>query len=163
MTSLSFQHLNPDWNADPNAPSLQATVAGDALELRFLLNAQAHEAEDGETATLRFEGCCRWRRDATNDHAWFAGQGRFSGQAPSWGEFYEITPVEPRADALDWEIIAPDTSDARHFLFYFRDETIECVAAGWSLQRSAPGSAKAESGLQRRFSWLAPGRWRKRP
>jgi hypothetical protein len=139
MQSLSFKHLNPDWNAEPNAPSLQIKVVGDALELRFLLNPYAYEAKDGDVATLRFEGCRRWRWDATNDHGWFAGRGRFSGQAPSWGEFYEITPVEPRSDDLDWEIVSPDTSEARHFLFYFRDETIECVATSWSLHRSKSG------------------------
>ncbi len=33
MTELSFRHLNPDWNAEPNAPEL--TVDGDTVQLSF--------------------------------------------------------------------------------------------------------------------------------
>jgi hypothetical protein len=157
MKSRSFRHLNPDWNAEPNAPALQVSMAGDALELTFLLNHLAYKAEIGEAATLRFDGCCRWRWDATNDHAWFSGEGRFSGQAPRWGEFYEIQPIEPNTDDLDWEIISPDTSEARHFLFYFRDEAIECVAAGWSLHRSG---AEARTSSRSFWAWWSDRRRR---
>ncbi|WP_292576098.1 hypothetical protein [Mesorhizobium sp.] len=87
-------------------------------------------------ATLRFGGCSRWRRDATNDHAWFAGDGRYSNQAPKWGEFYEVIGDGRAVD--DWEVLSPDSPNSRHFLFYFRDETIEVVARDWSLTRKMP-------------------------
>lgn len=138
MSNLSFLHLNPDWNADPNGPSLDLTFSGTVAKLSFLLNYHAYKAVKGETATIRFIDCSRWRWDATNDHAWFEGSGRFSGEAPKWGEFYEVVGEDKLGKDLDWEIISPDVPAARHFLFYFRDETIECIAADWSIEREPP-------------------------
>lgn len=44
MTELSFRHLNPDWNAEPNAPDVELTVDGDTVQLSFLLNPWAYDA-----------------------------------------------------------------------------------------------------------------------
>jgi hypothetical protein len=135
MSNLTFRRLNPDWSAEPNAPSLNLQVHGDEVVLSFYLNPFAYEAGEEEVGILHFHGCSRWRWDPTNDHAWYAGKGRFSGQAPEWGEFYEIIGDDASMNDLDWEVLGADTSTSRHFLFYFRDEAIECVASGWSLER----------------------------
>ena len=135
MPELTFVHLNHGWNAEPNAPSLKVAVIGETVTLSFYLNPFAYDAAENEIGRLAFTGCSRWRWGSTNDHAWFAGEGRFSGQAPQWGEFYEILGDDPSMSKLDWEVISPDRADRRHFLFYFRDETIECIAADWSLDR----------------------------
>jgi hypothetical protein len=136
MRDLAFLHLNPDWNAEPNAPSLKVEVSGGTVELSFYLNPFAYDAGHDEIGKVRFTGCSRWRWDATDDHAWFAGTGRFSGQAPKWGEFYEIVGDEQSGGELDWEVISPDISGKRHFLFYFRDEAFECMADDWSFIRA---------------------------
>lgn len=136
MGDLSFQHLNTDWNAEPNAPHVELTVEGKVLRLSFVLNPWAYNAKQGDVGTLEFSDCYRWRWDATNDHAWFSGKGLYSGKAPKWGEFYEVTEEGLDANEGDWEVLSPDNSDARHFLFYFRDETIEIIARDWSFARS---------------------------
>lgn len=139
MSQLTFLHLNPDWNAEPNAPTLTVGVEGTTVTLSFQLNPFAHIAAEDETGQLVFSGCSRWRWDSTNDEAWFSGNGRLSGQAPKWGEFYEILGDDPLTDGLDWEILSQDKPGARHFLFYFRDDTIECIAEEWRLIRESPG------------------------
>ncbi|QPC93701.1 hypothetical protein [Mesorhizobium sp. INR15] len=138
MSQLSFRHLNTDWNAEPNAPDVELTVEGDVVRLSFLLNPWAYDAKVGEIGTLRFVGCDRLRWDATNDHAWFAGKGRYSNQAPEWGEFYEVIGDDHAINDLDWEVLSQDSPNSRHFLFYFRDETIEFFAQDWSLTRKMP-------------------------
>lgn len=68
------------------------------------------------------------------------GQCRFSRLAPAWGEFYRVSGDSKLLLApLDWSILplAVDTSDAEHYLFYFKDETFECVAEGWEVQLPA--------------------------
>jgi hypothetical protein len=135
MTDLTFLHLNTDWNAEPNDPAPKVTVQGATVTLSFYLNPFAFEARKDEVGQVLFTGCSRWRWDATNDDAWFSGEGRFSGKAPAWGEFYEIVGDDPSIDNQDWEIIAADRKSGRHFLFYFRDEAIECVADDWALVR----------------------------
>lgn len=141
MSQLSFRHLNGDWNAEPNAPALNIAVAGSSLRLSFYLNPYAYQAEEGEIGTLTFLDCSRWRLDNTNDEAWYAGRGRFAGQAPKWGEFYEVSGGQ-QSSVDDWEVIALDDAKARHFLFYFRDETVECIAHDWYLERYSPHEAK---------------------
>jgi hypothetical protein len=140
MSQLTFLHLNPDWNAEPNAPMLRVGVEGPTVTLSFYLNSYAYEATEGETGQLLFKGCSRWRWDFTNDEGWYSGEGRFSREAPKWGEFYEIIGHESPIDDLDWEVISEDYPGARHFLFYFRDDTIECVAEDWALLRELPAS-----------------------
>lgn len=135
MPKLQFAHLNPDWNANPNAPSIELHFRDGVAELTFLLNGWAYEARDGESATIRFANCSRWNWDATNDHAWFAGEGCYAKQAPKWGEFYEVEGEAKLGGNVDWECISADLPNARHFLFYFRDETLEFMATDWSLTR----------------------------
>ncbi|AZN99244.1 hypothetical protein EJ066_20095 [Mesorhizobium sp. M9A.F.Ca.ET.002.03.1.2] len=139
MSALSFRHLNLDWNAEPNAPDVELTVEGNTVQLTFRLNPWAYDASKGEKGTLRFIGCSRWRWDSTNDHAWFAGEGLYAGNAPKWGEFYEVIGDSRPTSEHDWEVLSPDGPKSRQFLFYFRDEAIEVISEDWSLSRQMSG------------------------
>jgi hypothetical protein len=145
MANLSFQHLNTDWDAEPNAPDVELAVEGNTVRLSFRLNPWAYSAEPGEIATLRFLGCSHFRWDATNDHAWFAGEGLYSGQAPKWGEFYEIIGDTRIVEDDDWDVLSADFPASRQFLFHFRDDTIEIVAQDWLLKRETPLAAEGHS------------------
>lgn len=144
--------LGQGWVAEPNAPEPQVSVAGSSVNVCFrsyqpvrdkkpsgILRALNLFSKTGpkfdETwGTLSFIGCSRWRWDDTNDHEWYKvdGHGRYSGIAPRWGEFYELVGHDPIRDAVPWETIRADTANARHFLYYFRDETLEFMAEEWS-------------------------------
>jgi len=147
MSALSFLRLNPDWNAEPNDPDPKAAMADTTLRVAFYLNHFAYEAAEGEMGILSFPRCSRWRWDSTNDHGWYSGEGRFANEAPAWGEFYEVVGNNGASDNVDWEVLAPDDDGARHFLFYFRDEAIECVAADWSIARLSASSTSAAIGV----------------
>ncbi|MGV3553555.1 hypothetical protein [Rhizobium sp.] len=127
---MRFLHLNPDWKAEPNAPSVDVQFDGGDARLTFLL-----DPFGSRTASITFANCSRWNWDATNDHAWFAGEGRYAKQAPKWGEFYEVIGEAHLGGHADWEIRADDFPNARHFLFYFRDETLEFIATDWAIAR----------------------------
>jgi hypothetical protein len=136
-TQLSFRKLNDGWNAEPNAPRPVVEVVHADVWLRFALNTfQFRGFTEGDIGILRFVGCARYRLGPTNDEGWYRGQCRYSKVAPAWGEFYEIAGSDPRRDEpRDW--IAVDTAAepvGRHFLFYFRDETFECLAADWHFE-----------------------------
>jgi hypothetical protein len=137
--SPTFTQLNRGWNADPNGPEPRISVVKSDLTLRFLLNAfQFPNFLEGEEAALVFSNCERFRLGSTNDEGWYMGQCRFSQVAPAWGEFYEI---EGEASLLtaprDWQTLSGSPTQPRHYLFYFKDETFECVATGWALQLPA--------------------------
>lgn len=77
-----------------------------------------------------------WRLGAVNDEGWYTGQCRYSKIAPNWGEFYELLGEDDlRFKPTDWHALAPLISGQRHFIFYFRDETFECIAADWMFER----------------------------
>lgn len=147
MSMPTFLRLNSDWNAEPNDPDPKAVMEGTTLRVAFYLNPFAYEAADGEIGILSFPECSRWRRDSTNDHGWYSGKGRFAKEAPAWGEFYELVADCKTLNDVDWQIIAPDDENARHFLFYFRDEAIECVATDWSMERQLACSTSEAVGV----------------
>lgn len=139
---LSFRKLNEGWNAEPNAPWPRVAISGHDLLLRFVLNPFRFTSfSEEDEGILRFKNCARYRLGATNDEGWSRGQCRYSQLAPSWGEFYEIADPDPHLmDPTDWKMARGASTLSRHFLFYFRDETFECVAAEWTFE-PAPDNA----------------------
>lgn len=134
--NITFLQLNAGWNAEPNDPGERVTVDADTVKLSFFLNPWAHEANEGEMASLTFTACKKWRLGPTNDEGWYQGQCRYSGIAPHSGEFYEIVGSDDVSDQpADWHDVDAEARGNRHFLFYLRDNTFECFAADWSLTR----------------------------
>jgi hypothetical protein len=150
----AFKQLNHGWNAEPNAPAPIIRVDGSDLVLQFYLNPFGFKQfEEEDVGFLRFHDCLRYRLGPTNDEGWYRGQCRYGRSAPKWGEFYELTGYDPQLDQpTDWVTIngcreplvsrllrrlasvfgVPPADSARHFLFYLRDDTFECIASGWS-------------------------------
>ena len=136
MTRPSFLRLNASWNADPNDSKSFVDAADSMVWFRFLLNRFAYDAQDGEFGCLIFSDCFAWRLGETNDHGWYSGQCRYSRTAPEWGEFYELTGEDDLRDRpTDWRTPPVPGRGNRHFLFYLRDETFECIAADWRFER----------------------------
>ena len=136
MTRPSFQQLNTDWNAEPNVPKPGVEVVGRDLRLHFYLNPfQYPKFKRNDVGIVRFRMCARYRLGETNDEGWYRGQCRYSKAAPAWGDFYEIIGPDSVADQPnDWIHVSNEAS-VRHFIFYFRDETFECFAADWQIER----------------------------
>jgi hypothetical protein len=131
---MKFVQLNRGWNAEPNAPHPRVCVEGRNLVLRFVINTfRFPQFKEDDEATVRFFEVERYRLGPTNDEGWYSGECRFSALAPAWGEFYEISGEQRRLLApADWRVVG-ESRQGRHFLFYFRDETFECVAQEWSV------------------------------
>lgn len=135
--ATNFIQLNSGWNAEPNAPEPHVTVELDAVVLTFLANAfQFPEFTGGQFLRLRFAGATRYRLGETNDEGWYRGQCRFSGLAPALGEFYEVSGDLKIDQVSGWsDGPVSQTVEQHHFLFYMRDETFECTASAWQLER----------------------------
>jgi len=134
VTGPTFVKLNLDWNADPNVPLDQVGVVGRTVFVRFRMNHFVYERfAPSDLGVLTFRNCSRWRQDETNDHGWYLNQCRYGRAAPHWGEFYEIVGDDPQRDTpADWHWIDRQAPVARHFLFYFKDDSFECVADDWT-------------------------------
>ncbi|SMC43342.1 hypothetical protein [Rhizobium sp. RU36D] len=136
---INFRQLNAGWNANNGAPHPHVALCGSTIELHFLMTLGAGiVAGDDEAGCLTFVGCSRWRLGSPNDEGWYLGQCRYSKIAPRWGEFYEITGRDSLRDMPDdWHELADAGEGYRHFLFYLKDETFECIAADWSFRHVA--------------------------
>jgi len=128
--NTKFYRLNEDWNAEPNAPNPIVAIEGRDIVLRFLVNPFRYPgSNEDDCGILRFIRCERYRLGPTNDEGWYSGQCRFSKLAPAWGEFYVVEGDEALLEApMDWSFVGPRSGAERHYLFYFRDKTFECVA-----------------------------------
>jgi hypothetical protein len=128
--------LNGGWNADPNVPLPAVTLDENDLLLSFRLNHyQFRQFAEDDVGILRFSNCAKYRLGETNDEGWYKGQCRYSRIAPAWGEFYEISGEDDCPDdSDDWIRVYGSNEIARHFLFYFIDETFECFAHDWRFE-----------------------------
>ena len=80
-----------------------------------------------------FANCSKYRVTSVNDEGWYSGQCRFSGLAPEWGEFYEISGnTRDNMNSTPW--IEMEGVGAKHFHFYLKDETLEVKAHDWILK-----------------------------
>jgi hypothetical protein len=131
-----FIKLNEGWNAEPNAPHPMVKVSGTDVLLEFYVNPfRFPEFDADDRGTLRFFACARYRLGATNDEGWDLGQCRYSKIAPAWGEFYEIGGTDVQSnEPKDWHSVDAASNAFRHFLFYLRDETFECIAVDWRFE-----------------------------
>lgn len=113
-------------------------MEGQDIVLSFRLNSFVFTAfRENDVGILRFLDAERFRLGATNDEGFYRGHCRFSGIAPAWGEFYQISgPVELLVAPTDWTILRPASGDSKHYLFYFRDETFECVAERCTIEQT---------------------------
>lgn len=106
------------------------------LEVTFITN-----RDDEAQGKLTFSNCWRYRLGPTNDEGWWRKQCRFSLAAPEWGEFYEVTG-DLKLEWLPedaWTVTGEPGDSTRHFLFYFRDNTLECDADAWRFELLEPG------------------------
>jgi hypothetical protein len=129
-----FTKLNHGWNAEPNCPNVEITVEDDTLTLSFRANPYLFpQFVNGQIIQLRFSDVWRYSHGGANLDGWHMGQCRFSGIAPSWGEFYEVDG-DLRLDQFsdEWCLVTNSPKpNLKHFLFYFRDDTFECDAVSW--------------------------------
>ncbi len=128
-----FHHLNTGWNAAPNTPNPRVALEDRDLLVTFAPNRYQFRRYEGvQDIALRFWDCSRYRVTAVNDHGWYGQHCRFSGLAPAWGEFYEITGnTRDGLDTTPW--VEAAGSGERHFHFYFRDEALEVKAGDWTV------------------------------
>ena len=132
MNILEFIQLNHVWNAEPNSPDMKLQVAGLEIILSFYMNAFQYENfDEDDIGTIVFHDCLLYRLGSPSDEGFFIyGQDRYKQHGIKWGEFYLIKDS-------DWQINFPEPKmlrkggnlgNANHYLFYFRDETFECIA-----------------------------------
>ncbi len=132
---ITFEQLNIGWNAEPNAPEVNITVDGTDVNIEFYSNAFACEIPSGnEKVKITFHDCYQYRNGAPNDEGFYCyNQSRYKKYGVKWGEFYLVHNSDWKENFPDPIKVGMPQDNSQHYLFYFRDETFECIASSYSL------------------------------
>ncbi|MEE0264719.1 MAG: hypothetical protein UD936_03745 [Acutalibacteraceae bacterium] len=133
---IEFEQLNIGWNSEPNAPELSVSVEGADVVITFYLNAfEYHGYSEGDKAKITFHNCYQYRIGEPNDEGFYVyNRSRYKQYGVKWGEFYLV-------HGSDWQENFPApvkvgvfADNLQHYLFYFKDETFECIASSYSAE-----------------------------
>lgn len=143
---ISFEQLNIGWNADPNAPEPDITVHGTDVMLEFYLNAFAYEGfSEGDKAKITFHDCYLYRDGSPNDEGFYLyNQSRYKKYGIEWGEFYLVHHSDWRENFPDPIRVGTFHDHLQHYLFYFREQTVECIASSFRMEFYAGAFPKRE-------------------
>lgn len=131
---IDYIQITKDWNADPVSPEIELKVDGIDLIMEIYLNHfQFDKFQKGDKVKIRFKNCTEYSLNTCNDEGFYYGQYRIKPTEFEWGEFYEIKSGLDRNLPNPIEIIQNDNSDRKHFIFFFKDETFECIASDYYL------------------------------
>ena len=129
--------LTTDWNADPNAPEVKLTAEGSSVTLDFFVNYFLFDKfKEGDKARVIFLNCLKYSFNSMNDEGYYMGQYRYKSTDLPWGKFYKLD--------TNWETDFParhvtlfemaDKAILNHYIFFFKDNTFECVAESYQLE-----------------------------
>ncbi|MBO5094080.1 MAG: hypothetical protein J6C33_06960 [Lachnospiraceae bacterium] len=132
---IRFEQLNIGWNAEPNAPELHISVNESNVVIAFFLNYFSYAGfTEKSKAKIIFHNCYQYRIGAPNDEGFYIyNQSRYKKYGVKWGEFYLIHNSDWQQNFPNPIQICTPHDNLQHYLFYFRDETFECIASSYSI------------------------------
>jgi hypothetical protein len=132
---INFIQITTNWNADPVSPEIDLKVDGIDLIMDIYLNYyQFDQYKEGDKVKIRFKNCAEYSLNTCNDEGFYYGQYRIKPTELKWGEFYEIIKGLDRNIPNPIVKITNDCLGKKHFIFFFKDETFECIASDYNLE-----------------------------
>lgn len=131
---IDFIQITENWNADPVSPEIELKVDGIDLIMDIYLNHFRFDRyQEGDKVKIRFRNCSEYSLNTCNDEGYYYGQYRTNPNELPWGEFYEIKRGLDRNMPNPVVKTQNDNSNRKHFIFFFKDETFECLASEYYL------------------------------
>jgi hypothetical protein len=132
---MKYTKLNKNWNAESNAPKPVISKTDEGIELTFLLNPLLFEhIDEDDQGTLEFFDVYAYRLGATSNEGYNRGEFRFKNDQLPWGEFYELRGSNWKSNFPDDKQVLHEkfnTNKLRHFIFFLKEETFECMAVDY--------------------------------
>ncbi len=128
MVKNDFIKLNDGWDAEPNAPGLNIVLNNNDVVIVFLL--------DDEVTKLQivFSNCFQYRIGKPNMDDFYLRKSKFNQYGIEWGNFYLINNSNWREEFPEAIKVGGNDRDLKHFIYYFRDETFECIASSYNVE-----------------------------
>jgi len=135
VRKIDYIQITTEWNADPVSPEIELNVDGTDLIMDIYLNHFVFDNyKEGDKAKIRFKNCAEYSLNTCNDEGYYYGQYRMNPNQLPWGEFYEIKSGLDRNMPNPRVTITNENLDRKHFVFFFKDETFECLASEYELK-----------------------------
>lgn len=136
MKKITFERLNVDWNAEPNAPNVKIDVHKHDVVLEFYLNPFEYDNfSEGDKAKIAFRNCFQYRFGFPSDEGFYIyNQSRFKKYGVNWGEFYLVHNSDWKEDFPNPLVVGGQGENMKHYLFYFKDDTFECIAEKYDIE-----------------------------
>lgn len=133
---IIFEQLNIGWNAEPNAPELEIVVKGTDIIICFYLDFFTYgNFSEGDKVKITFHNCHQYRVGAPNDEGFYCyNQSRYKRYGVKWGDFYLVHNSDWQNNFPDPIKIGAVCANVQHYLFYFKDETFECIATSFEVE-----------------------------
>lgn len=132
---IDFIQLSNNWNAHPVSPEVNLQIVGKNLIMEIYLNHYMFDSfVKGDKARITFENSYKYSLNSCNDEGYYYGQYRINWNQLEWGEFYEIISGLDRKLPKPIVQLSDDSDNKRHFLFFFKDETFECLADNYKVE-----------------------------
>ena len=132
---IDFVKITKDWNADPVSPEIELSINGLDLIMDIYLNHLVFDNhKEGDKAKIQFKNCSEYSLNTCNDEGYYYGQYRTYPSELPWGEFYEIKSGMDRNYPEPIIKIQDNNLEKRHYIFFFKDETFECLASGFDVE-----------------------------
>jgi hypothetical protein len=128
-----------NWNAEPNAPYPSIKINGSNLLLSFYMNHLLfNNFSQDDIGIIEFYNCIQFRMGEPNDEGFFRFGDGYKQYGIEWGEFYRISGSEWKThfESPVYIHANPHPEELSHYLFYFKDETFECIAIGFDFRIS---------------------------
>lgn len=133
---ITFEQLNINWNAEPNAPELNITIDNTNVIIEFYINTFAYEGfSESQKAKITFYNCYQYRIGPPNDEGFYCyDQSRYKKYGVKWGEFYLVHNSDWKDNFPNPINVGGSKDELNHYLFYFKDETFECIASSYRIE-----------------------------
>lgn len=132
---IDFVKISDNWNADPVSPEIDLKIVRQDLVMDIFLNYFAYDNySEGDNAIITFKNCSKYSLNTCNDEGYYYGQYRIKPNELPWGEFYEIKSGLGKDIPKPVVELSNDHNEKRHFLFFFKDETFECLADDYKIE-----------------------------
>lgn len=133
---MKFVKLNEEWNADPNFPNPQVDIIQNNIVLSFQMNSFQYDGyKEGDIGFILFKDVFWYRLGSPNDESFFRGQFRYDSSQVRWGNLYEVNEsiTNIPSESITVNENYKFNNRSRYYLFFFRDNTFECIANEYTL------------------------------
>ncbi|MGZ5192016.1 MAG: hypothetical protein ACXWCZ_13490, partial [Flavisolibacter sp.] len=119
------------------SPEVTLMVDNSSVTLNFFVNYFLFDNfNEGDRAKVTFNKCHKYSFNNMNDEGYYMGQYRYKYTDLPWGEFYLLDSDWHRDFPIRQNILLtdPEIKKQHHYIFFFKDNTFECVAEEYQLE-----------------------------